>query len=515
MPNYNNGIASSLPTRAQSPINMPRGAHPGAVLLSPNRGPLSSMSTGPGSGASGTTQSSQHSFSLRDMLDQQQAESSGGVGLISPLVQAQGASICGKTTFLESFGSRPSSAVGMHPPQPAQGQPALKMNNNIMVNFTNDVNQLCTWMAMLTPAQQNTVMDNLLSSLTEDVLQHTKLKLDSMTNSGYLSPSLRPIASPVPSRVAEGSSGLSAPNGIQLPGAQTLDSVLTDTPTGMLSNSAGAGSGGNVNAAGGGSSSSSSGVANMYRRWSPNPQISSVTQPMYDYLSEITRPRSADVGRLRSGYQPQSHHQNGQYQNGHHHNSSLSHVHHDSGNGSLFNSDSSVNNQNGSVYNGVKHTSPQSPTSSLAMSDSVSSIFSEPQGSTQQSALGSLALGSAASATASASAANASASNSASISTSSNSSNMNPKSLCDPKMLKNIPAWLKSLRLHKYSGSLDGMTWQELIELDDVVLEEIGVSALGARRKLLKAFAIVKDCKERGLINESAFSVKVRSKSDS
>ena len=87
----------------------------------------------------------------------------------------------------------------------------------------------------------------------------------------------------------------------------------------------------------------------------------------------------------------------------------------------------------------------------------------------------------------------------------SSSSSMNPKTLTDPKLLTNIPMWLKLLRLHKYSDALSGKTWQELIYLDDSVLEQTGVSALGARRKLLKAFAIVREYKERGLIDDSAY----------
>ena len=41
--------------------------------------------------------------------------------------------------------------------------------------------------------------------------------------------------------------------------------------------------------------------------------------------------------------------------------------------------------------------------------------------------------------------------------------------------------------------------------MTDEELEVKGVSALGARRKLLKAFNIVKDCKEQNLIDKSAY----------
>ncbi|CAG8538623.1 32725_t:CDS:2, partial [Racocetra persica] len=56
----------------------------------------------------------------------------------------------------------------------------------------------------------------------------------------------------------------------------------------------------------------------------------------------------------------------------------------------------------------------------------------------------------------------------------------------------NIPAWLRSLRLHKYTPVFEGMIWQDIIELDDASLEQKGVAALGARRKMLKEFDKVK-----------------------
>lgn len=62
----------------------------------------------------------------------------------------------------------------------------------------------------------------------------------------------------------------------------------------------------------------------------------------------------------------------------------------------------------------------------------------------------------------------------------------------DPELLKDIPAWLKSLRLHKYTHCFDGMTWQDMVVLDDATLEAKGVAALGARRRLLKTFDLVK-----------------------
>lgn len=62
----------------------------------------------------------------------------------------------------------------------------------------------------------------------------------------------------------------------------------------------------------------------------------------------------------------------------------------------------------------------------------------------------------------------------------------------DPELLKDIPAWLKSLRLHKYTHCFDGMTWKDMVELDEPTLEAKGVIALGARRRLTKTFDLVK-----------------------
>ncbi|KAJ2916284.1 hypothetical protein MD484_g4097, partial [Candolleomyces efflorescens] len=57
-----------------------------------------------------------------------------------------------------------------------------------------------------------------------------------------------------------------------------------------------------------------------------------------------------------------------------------------------------------------------------------------------------------------------------------------------PEMLEDIPGWLRSLRLHKYTTCFEGLTWQELVCLDDAGLEAKGVAALGARRRLQRTF---------------------------
>ncbi|KAF5019762.1 hypothetical protein F66182_8199 [Fusarium sp. NRRL 66182] len=73
-----------------------------------------------------------------------------------------------------------------------------------------------------------------------------------------------------------------------------------------------------------------------------------------------------------------------------------------------------------------------------------------------------------------------------------------PEDPTDPSLLQDIPSWLRSLRLHKYTDNLKDMKWTDLIELDDKALEERGVNALGARRKMLKVFDQVKEAKAEG-----------------
>ncbi|KAL8787261.1 MAG: hypothetical protein Q9213_002309 [Squamulea squamosa] len=73
-----------------------------------------------------------------------------------------------------------------------------------------------------------------------------------------------------------------------------------------------------------------------------------------------------------------------------------------------------------------------------------------------------------------------------------------PEDPADPSLLQDIPAWLRSLRLHKYTDNLKSLKWTDLIELDDRGLEDRGVNALGARRKMLKVFEQVKEAMAEG-----------------
>lgn len=73
-----------------------------------------------------------------------------------------------------------------------------------------------------------------------------------------------------------------------------------------------------------------------------------------------------------------------------------------------------------------------------------------------------------------------------------------PEDPTDPSLLQDIPSWLRSLRLHKYTDNLKDYKWTDLVELDDKGLEDRGVNALGARRKMLKVFEQVKEAKAEG-----------------
>ncbi|KAG8717395.1 hypothetical protein FRC08_007553 [Ceratobasidium sp. 394] len=63
----------------------------------------------------------------------------------------------------------------------------------------------------------------------------------------------------------------------------------------------------------------------------------------------------------------------------------------------------------------------------------------------------------------------------------------------DPAVLNDVPTWLRSLRLHKYTPNFEGMKWQDMVVMDEAALEAKGVAALGARRKMLKTFQLVRE----------------------
>ncbi|KAL4869181.1 hypothetical protein BDV12DRAFT_87536 [Aspergillus spectabilis] len=79
-----------------------------------------------------------------------------------------------------------------------------------------------------------------------------------------------------------------------------------------------------------------------------------------------------------------------------------------------------------------------------------------------------------------------------------------PEDPTDPNLLKDIPSWLRSLRLHKYTDHLKDLKWSELVELSDKDLEDRGVNALGARNKMLKVFEQVREAKADGKLENVA-----------
>ncbi|KAI8342772.1 hypothetical protein BC941DRAFT_448953 [Chlamydoabsidia padenii] len=70
----------------------------------------------------------------------------------------------------------------------------------------------------------------------------------------------------------------------------------------------------------------------------------------------------------------------------------------------------------------------------------------------------------------------------------------------DLELLQDVPAWFRSLRLHKYNAIFEPMKWQDIIKLSDAELEAKGVAALGARRKMLKVFENIRaECDENNI----------------
>ena len=350
-------------------------------------------------------------------------------------------------------------------------------NNNGLINLTQDINNICKWLTNMSSAQQNMVMDNIISILKDDVLQYTKLKLDSLTNSGYLaSPPQPPVIT----------SPLSVPllNELNLPTANNnLNSMLNNDTNKSDS---------------------------IYHPWSPQPILE---QQQARLLQQQQRPKSADpssyqfhqsndIGMISSSLRNDNNSTNSN------NNSNNSNRHLNIHNNANYNSSSVANNSNIS-------TSPNQYQNHISYNRSLNNrkIYSDSQYqqpySYQSTGLHSYnnfySFTKAHQNKHTHTDENLSNSNLQQHQKSSTNTSMNPKNLTDPNLLLDIPMWLKSLRLHKYSTILKDFYWEDLIELDDDFLNKKGVVALGARRKLLKAFTIVKDLKKLGEIDQKAF----------
>ncbi|KAN0065214.1 Flap-structured DNA-binding and RNA-binding protein [Thecaphora frezii] len=76
--------------------------------------------------------------------------------------------------------------------------------------------------------------------------------------------------------------------------------------------------------------------------------------------------------------------------------------------------------------------------------------------------------------------------------------------VADISILNDVPQWLRHLRLHKYTPNFENSTWREMVVMTDKDLEEKGVAALGARRKMLKTFEAVRQKYDIAMPGESS-----------
>ncbi len=64
--------------------------------------------------------------------------------------------------------------------------------------------------------------------------------------------------------------------------------------------------------------------------------------------------------------------------------------------------------------------------------------------------------------------------------------------IADLATLNDTAAWLRQLRLHKYTTNFEKDHWRDMVLMDEKALEDKGVAAMGARRKMLKTFELVR-----------------------
>eukprot|EP00038_Savillea_parva_P009830 m.186112 g.186112 ORF g.186112 m.186112 type:complete len:747 (-) comp16674_c0_seq1:89-2329(-) len=73
-----------------------------------------------------------------------------------------------------------------------------------------------------------------------------------------------------------------------------------------------------------------------------------------------------------------------------------------------------------------------------------------------------------------------------------------------------VRSWLKTLRLHKYCNILEQMNYEDMVALTETDLEKLGISAKGARAKMLKSINGLKSANQQAEKSLSKFNAEVR-----
>ncbi|CCE64497.1 hypothetical protein TPHA_0H02940 [Tetrapisispora phaffii CBS 4417] len=385
------------------------------------------------------------------------------------------------------------------------------------ISFNQNINGLSSWVPQLSSLQQNILMSSLFPLLHEDVLASTKLKLDNMLatydqttfkNQAHIihinnftnetnSKDIMGMSSPNMSR---GSSPLMRENTYPL---SNMSDLFTSgsTPSPNANND-------NISV----SSMRFKNNANIFNQWSNSTFKNNL---MGDLGSEFQRPKSVDpyviqaINNKSSGslYNKKLYTNSGNV-NGTTIPNSINKNQANAHNNNIQNNFHGNNNMTAGVMSRNKSANDHDVKSkypSPYYSESKSSQWNSRSNTSFQMDNNYVPYGNAKQNTSSINSSSNAQANTNAFGNHNNSS-MNPKSLTDPKLLSNIPLWLKSLRLHKYSEALKNIKWTDLIVLNDLQLEELGITALGARRKLLKAFLVVLDYQEKGLIPTAAYT---------
>mmetsp|Transcript_31448 Transcript_31448/g.82483 ORF Transcript_31448/g.82483 Transcript_31448/m.82483 type:complete len:690 (+) Transcript_31448:62-2131(+) len=74
-----------------------------------------------------------------------------------------------------------------------------------------------------------------------------------------------------------------------------------------------------------------------------------------------------------------------------------------------------------------------------------------------------------------------------------------------------VRSWLKTLRLHKYCSILEQMNYEDMVALTESDLEKLGITAKGARSKMLKSIGGLKIANQQAEQSMAKFNTEVRS----